>query len=587
MLALASLTSLYLLTFFNRFAGLRSGNGEFFTGLAFLHGQYPYRDYFTATPCLNTFKSALLLHLFGPLLIVSRLAGALERVCIGLLLYRWLRMLFPAWAAFLASLATTVIATGDRSDPMASYNHDAILFAMLSGFAAACALRMSLGVGRRGRLLAWAAASGLAAGLCLLTKQTIGLGAVVLVPSLVGLLFLRRRTPRDAATWSTGFCVGLFLPLAAFALWLRHFALSGTFLEMCFKRGPAAKAGHLTELLTREAMVARGNLLWVGLAVLALALGARAFLRSQAQTPSTTLPGISFSWMAGLSLATVLAALALAWSTLPALYDFSKTSIYFVLFGLAALLIFLALAGLRAPLTPRQEQFLIYAACSFSVALFLSLSWPAFEAMTLPGLGLLLVGVLEGTRARGRQFAVLVILSIIFIAVREKLDLPFAFGGLGDQPVRLEDQPSRLPMLAGMRLAEPTERFLEAAVATVDRRAAARDTIFTYPEMGLLYSLTGKTYPTLSGSHNVDVVNDDFARDEASRLLRARPAVLITFSLTPEEVANEDRTWRGGRPSGQHILAAAVARLAGTYRLEGVYPVGPASREVRIFVRPE
>ena len=163
MLALGGLSLLYLLTFFNRFVGLRSGNGEFFTGLAFLHGQLPYRDYFTATPCLNTFKSALLLHMFGPFLIVSRLAGVLERVSIGLLLYRWLRLMFPAGASFLAALATLVVSAGDRSDPIASYNHDAILWAMLSGFAAACALRAG-GLKGPGRLAGWAAASGCGGG---------------------------------------------------------------------------------------------------------------------------------------------------------------------------------------------------------------------------------------------------------------------------------------------------------------------------------------------------------------------------------------------------------------------------------------
>ena len=190
---------------------------------------------------------------------------------------------------------------------------------------------------------------------------------------------------------------------------------------MCFRRGPAAKAGHLTELLTREGMVARGNLLWVGLAALAVLLGIRAFRRS---------PGagdLSFKWIVGLCFMTISFAVALSVTALPALYDFSKTSIYFVLFGLVALLGSLALAMLKAPLTPRQEQFAVYAVCSLSIAGMLSLSWPAFEAMTLPGLGLLLAGVLHGARLWGRRFAVLVVLAIIFLAVREKLDPALCF----------------------------------------------------------------------------------------------------------------------------------------------------------------
>src|ERR1700753_2331926 len=86
-LTVCALTALYLFSFFNRFAGLRSGDGEFGGGMVFLAGLRPYRDYFTAGPPLNQFKSAIELAIFGTLLIVSRTIAVSERLLIASTLY--------------------------------------------------------------------------------------------------------------------------------------------------------------------------------------------------------------------------------------------------------------------------------------------------------------------------------------------------------------------------------------------------------------------------------------------------------------------------------------------------------------------
>jgi hypothetical protein len=89
---------------------------------------------------MNTFKSALLLKTFGNSLFVSRMAGVIERLLIASLLFRWLGRIFKPSHAMLASLVTIIISAGDRTDPIASYNHDAIFYAMLSGFSASFVL---------------------------------------------------------------------------------------------------------------------------------------------------------------------------------------------------------------------------------------------------------------------------------------------------------------------------------------------------------------------------------------------------------------------------------------------------------------
>ena len=107
------LTAAFFSLFFNRFAGLRSGDGEYVGGYFLVRGSLPFRDYFTASPPLNPFKSGVLLSLFGENLIVSRAAGMVERSFIVLLLYLWLlRLSRPAYAV-LGAFATLVVSTAE------------------------------------------------------------------------------------------------------------------------------------------------------------------------------------------------------------------------------------------------------------------------------------------------------------------------------------------------------------------------------------------------------------------------------------------------------------------------------------------
>jgi hypothetical protein len=588
-LALAALTLLFFLSFFNRFAGLRSGTGEFTTGIWFLQGRIPYRDYFSATPPLNTLKSALLLHLFGPFLIVSRAAGVVERVLIAWALFHWLSRIFARPFAYTGALITIILSSGDRTDPIASYNHDAIFLGMLSGLAASYALDRTV---RPRAFLLWSILSGIFAALCMATKQTIGLGAMVAVPIAVAILLVNAGSRRQAAHWIAGFAAGCAAPLALLAAWMHRRHILMDFLTMAFLKGPAAKGGHATDFLRREIMIAGENWLFVAVALIGMACAARALLRSQASRARVgdapngngdvrALRRISLAFGV-----TMLAAELLALSPVGVLYNVSKTAVYFVFLLVAVQVVIYAALSVRVVLTPRQRQFALLAAVSFFIAFFLSLSFPAFEAMTLPGLGLLVAAILDGVAASSRRWVYTCLGVLVFLQVREKLALPFGFEGLNEPPVRLATQPSRLPALRGMRLSPQVNAFLEGTVATIETRSTADDTIFVYPEISLFYALTGRGYPTLAASHNVDVVNDALAGEEAERILTRRPAVVVSMRLTPDEIRREDEHWRFGKPSGQHRLREAMEQLTAGYRLEKTYSVGQPERPICVYVRP-
>ncbi|HTW48342.1 MAG TPA: hypothetical protein VMD92_10345 [Acidobacteriaceae bacterium] len=585
MLILLILSALYFFSFFNRFAGLRSGNGEFGGGMALLTGRLPYRDFFNAGPPLNMMKAACELWLFGKLLIVTRTCAVLERLTIAAILYAWLRRTFSSWASCIAALVTIIVSAGDRTDPLASYNHDAILFAMLCGFAAGLSLeRPSLR-----NMIVLAFASGFAAGLSALTKQTVGLGTAVAIAVIGTAACLRLLGLRRSSAWLAFYLTGISVPILAVAAFLAHLGVLSAALHMMFVSGPHAKATTPGMFVLREIGIASTVYrIWFFLGLAGLVLGARVIWTGLHNSqPAAEAEKSHWRWLTIGGLVVVGTAEVLALTSLPALHDFSKSSVYFTFlgttfFGLA--LADIALRG-RSDSGRRIWQMLLLAATGWSVAFTLSLSFPAFEAMTLPGLGLLLAAAVDGAQMRSRVVLYCVMTCMVYMAVREKLDDPFAFDFQDEPPVRFATHRSALPALRGMRLPEETVQLLDETVPAMQAAAASHEPVFTYPEMGILYALSGGNPPTFAASHNIDVVSDDLARQDAARLLQNPPAVILY--ARPDEAALhlQDVLWRGGKRSGQRDLVAALDRLVGHDIPADTFVLRTGDPPIRLYVR--
>ena len=281
----------------------------------------------------------------------------------------------------------------------------------------------------------------------------------------------------------------------------------------------------------------------------------------------------------------VFVAISLSLGTgLPALWDFAKAAIYFSYFGLPFAVIYLALR-FKAFKDDRSVGLLILGVTSIVIAVMLGLSWPAFEAMLLPGLGLLLALLLDGVR-RMEWFALLVIAAVLFLPLRERYDRPFSFNDVTEGPVRLASAAMRSPYLQGIRVSPEEARFIDSTVQMVNEHTTPGQTVFTFPEMSIFYALTDRRPPTRSESHNVDVMNDAMAHEEAERLLQHPPQVLIWYPKSAEEQRLEDLLWRGGRRSGQWEIQAAVEKISKSYNLAESFSVAPNPRPVLVYVRP-
>ncbi len=585
----ALVTFFFLMLFWNRFLGLRSGDGGFTGGVFFLRGILPYRDFYCPVPPLFVFRSAAVLAIFGKLPIVLRAFGVFERVILALLLYGWLVRFFRVRDAALAALVTMVVSAGDVADPVSSYNHFTIMLAIASGLAASYALDQ----GRKKRaLVAIGGLVGVLSLLCLASKQTIGLGVTFAIPVVVGLSLMRLEEVHKATQFLAGFAAGWLFAAGVLLSWMMRFGILGAFLTQAFLEGPAAKSSHPGDLVMRTFMTLQ-DIWWAAVsALVVLAICWRPLRRSENEatedTRTSSLKGVLLALVLGLGTVLASSLILLPWDS-PALQVFqpelpAKPTIYASLIGSGLLMFYYSSRFLSGNFSRRQSQFALFASIAFVVAFMTSLSFPAFEAMTIPGLALILA-VLLNDFGGWRRFAVYAACGVLlFCQTQAKERMPFGFADWLEPPVRDATITSSLPELRGFLLPSETIDFVDSTIRIIRESSTPKDTIFVYPELGFFYGATGRMPATFSASHNIDVVTDSFAKQEAERLLRARPAVLIYSRLPESFLRREEEHWRNGQGSGQRDIIAAVETLAREYRLARTFSV--SGHSVYVFVRP-
>lgn len=578
----------YLLLFWNHFAGLRSGCGQFCLGLWMLDGWFPYRDYFLPSPPLSIFKGALVLSLLGKAYIVTRAFGLCERIILALLVYFWLARMFRVNHAVLAAIVTIVVSSGDITDPLDSYNHDAIMLAVASGFLGSYALDKQRSITS---FLLLALLSGIFGGLCCATRQTIGFGISIVLPIAVCMCLSHLEDPRRWWLFFSTFAAGWACPISILALYLARLDLLQDFLAQLFVIGPAAKASCLGDFLTREIKTILGCSVFTIPAAIAL-LSIWNILRNSAKQKERK------SEKNGVLVLVLMLGIASIGAGIFAPSDISsvfiarlllKTLICFTLFASLAQFAFYGCLCFKNKLSWRESQFYLYAAVSFTVAFMLSLSFPLFEAMIVPGLGLVLAQILDVSgRWRITRATIIYAISALFLAVETmlKLQCPFGFAGFNEPPVSSAKACSTLPGLRGFLLPSQTVRFIDDTVNIIRQNSSSKDTVFIYPELALLYALSGRRCATFSPSHNMDVVNDELGKREAQRLLYSRPAVLIYYREPEQLLRNLESTWRKGRSSGNRSIISACEALAKEYHLAKSFTVAQDGIKIMVFVRP-
>jgi hypothetical protein len=374
-------------------------------------------------------------------------------------------------------------------------------------------------------------------------------------------------------------------------IWIASLGSLKTFLVAIFIKGPAAKAQHgggdfITRAIHVGNLAARPMILAICAALISVWLIARSERSRSEQSvdgPPWEMPAVAVFGIVSIASGVILS--FRHWGQVH--NSWPVNTIFLTLVAVIVVLIFGTWQLIRGSQSERRAQIYLMAAVSFNIAFMLSLSYPMFAAMLLPGLGLVIAGSLAGSRRFGRLTVYAVVMLLCVDVVRMKLEIPFGFGFFADGAVSTATVRSDQPKLSGILLPAETVRLVDGVVHIVESNTTPSDTIFAFPEMGLFYPLTDRKWPTETPSHNVDVVNDTMAKEEAARLLANPPKILIYLPKTEEQSRDEEATWRDGHRMGQRDIAAAVEALAKNYRLAAVYPTLPTNQDVYVYVRPD
>ncbi len=600
----AAATALFLAPWWNRFLGVTLDGYFPLYGRLIADGRVPYRDFFFHLPPLQALVDGGLEALFGPSLLAVRLFGGGMRMLVAALLVVWLSRAFRPAPALLATLATVWLASGDDTDILHFYNHNALFAAVASGYFACRALDR----GRRQFL--WWVLSGAAAGLAMNLKQTIGLGALVAAPAAVVVLALAERAARPALRALAGFLLGWSVPVLAVVGWLAANDALGPALDQIFIAAAGSK-GSPFELLIRvwhhpfvNRWLARAAGFGLAGAVL-LAVALRPPGGSGAAR-ETGLPsdGPRAAWRgllgaALLALAALAAGLALArwgpWSLIQ-LREAQRCGVFLAQFGISVLAPLVALrtltaarSGDRPPLAERDV--LVLAFVGIAAGTTLGLSYPAGEAMVLPSFAAVVLWALEG-RARHRLLKVLrlPVLALIgwatVVVPATKLLGPFDFAQWIEPPVATATKPARHKALRGLRLSPATERAARRITRTIRAHSQPGEPIFVFPTMLLFYWLAERPPATFAALHWFDVTPDSVVDADLQRLLADPPPVVVWQWVDYRMLRTHEAYFRDRRPSA---LRRMQNRLAGLlterYVLEASHPSGSRWPDVEVWVR--
>jgi hypothetical protein len=261
--------------------------------------------------------------------------------------------------------------------------------------------------------------------------------------------------------------------------------------------------------------------------------------------------------------AIALAAAVLGAHNYPRLLRF--VAIYLALFGSVFGLLVIARSYRRGDHSQETRQRLLLAAVAATSAYSLSLSWPAWEPMILPGLAFVICEIdrrAASTRASWTGGLVLVCAVLIYDSSADKVLHPYGWAEWVEPAVFSATSAAKNQKLAGLSLSAPTVEFLDGIEAVIRRYSSPSDSIFVFPNMPIVYWLSERRASTFSVNYWFDVAPDSLSLAAVGELQASHPAVLVDFSISASEWRTNETVFRGGRPCGQRELHRALLEMA-------------------------
>jgi hypothetical protein len=137
-----------------------------------------------------------------------------------------------------------------------------------------------------------------------------------------------------------------------------------------------------------------------------------------------------------------------------------------------------------------------------------------------------------------------------------------------------------------MRVSEPAATLYETTARIARERTQPGDRIYVYPNMPLLYAIADRRPATYSLAHWVDVCPDFLGVEDAARLRRDPPRLLIIRDDPFGFIVREEMLYRGGRRSSVRDVVQAIGELLPRYERIAVVR-SPAAAQIVFFLRKD
>lgn len=560
-----------VLPWWNRYVGVTNDAWHYFYGLQIVHGRIPYRDFYVFIPPLYPLKNALVIALFGNRLLVPHILAIVEILVLSIVLVDWIHCVWPIFETTVAvTIALSLYVFAMRAETLGALHQEAIFSPVLSAWCASLALR-------RPKLLFFLAA-GVCAGLGVLAKQTSGIATVMCIGPVLIILLWRLQGARTAVRAAGSFALGVSLPVSLVCTWLGLNHALPSFVEDVYTKGSASK-GSVPDIILRPfLMVAHDFHLQVQLAVAVLLLGLFfglvRFNRPAVEGDSPNANARLARFFAAM-FAALLCGVGLShFLNLLRLSSFYKGAPATILLfcgeiGCAVLLFESVIAGFRTKLRPRKAQFILACAVSVSLAYFLGWSWVGYTSIMIPSLAVFLAHVLTALNVPRFRWLRNFVLAVCILTVGGyctlRLERPFTWGGWAEPSVWKANQPLPEPELRGFRVSPSSAYFINRVTQDIVANSRPGDPVLAYPDIPIFYILAHRSPVTFAYVHWMDVAPDYIDQEDAARILRDPPAVIVYLEQPEASLRDAEILFREGHRSGVRDIISAINTLQPKY----------------------
>lgn len=550
-------------------------------------GNIPYRDFYLFIPPLYPLAIASFQSLFGDSFIALRILGLLISMLTAACLYLVLVRVFSILSASLITVMSVLFIESG----VAYIGYDFIYIFTLFVLVALNLMLSYLdnindaGVEIRSRLLLFF--SGIFLSISFLLKQSNGV-LVGIFAFLAFLFILRLKKPKYPAQHFIIFSLGVAAPAVGIGLWLFYNeALMPFFSQVLF--GAIAAKGSISKILfgwiehridTLNLKMGILGLMILGLLILINWLFHR-FYRLKSLCSDEKLNSLiaqTFFWLLSLCFAIIYFGYG-SEKLMPHINKISSLYAEYV-----SIFMICTLFGC------------IYYMANISIALFKS---PTNSATVILIISFFGMGCLfgNGTSADIGEVGAFLILAIVFgcitnlsqigsklvpifgflclsfsiIVCAKKFDKPYYWWELSSPSIWNASSNSKFELLKGINFPPLTAETIDNVSLAIREHSKPSDEVIAFPNIPLFYLLSQRWPNSKVIVPWFDFLPDQLAIDEASRISKSKPKVIVLLRLSEEVWKAHELNFRGGRSIGHREIMREIENLLGTHSYSLAY----------------